>query len=237
MKGMRILSTVVVAVAALHGIAQADETVATVNGAYPLWEYTGEMYARGHAQVGYQHAQLGLGRVQVETQPFLDIYGILNGEIKVGLTASERTRSALVLGYYDVPTTVESMPLGNSPVASMPLYAHLKLLPASIAGTAEIGSRLRAHANAMVLGQWADDARARGISAGASTMIEYRVFEHWAGMMHLGAEGLGQAERAHAGASLAYRLPYLDLRAGYARRFERTEQPASVVLVDGALIF
>ena len=237
MKAMRILQAALVAVAALHGMARADEAVATVNGAYPLWEYTGEMYARGRAQVGYQHAQLGLGRVQIETQPFLDVYGILNGEIKVGLTSGERTRSALVLGYYDVPTTVESMPLGNSPVASMPLYAHLKLLPASIAGTAEIGSRLRAHANAMVLGQWADDPRARAISAGASTMIEYRAFEHWAAMMHLGAEGLGQAERAHAGMSLAYRLPYIDLRGGYARQFSRTDPPANVVLFDGALVF
>jgi hypothetical protein len=237
MNTMRMILAALIALVLLRGTARADEGLATINGAYPLWEYTGELYGRGHAQVGYQHAQLGLGRVQIGTQPFLDMNGIVNGEVKLAVSSGERTHTALVVGWYDAPTDVDSHAMGNVAPAGAPLYAPLTLVPASIASTAILGARLRVHASATLLTQWSDDSRERALSAGTSTLLEYRAFAHWAAMMHLGVEGLGLAEQAHAGLSVAYRLPYIDLRAGWARRFESTGAQGDAVLVDGALVF
>src|SRR5262249_13087115 len=45
----------------------AIDSSPTVNGLYPLWEHTGEIHPWLHFQIGYSHAQLGLGWVQLGT--------------------------------------------------------------------------------------------------------------------------------------------------------------------------
>src|SRR5262245_34969591 len=54
-----------------------------VNGLYPLWEQTALLHRPGAFQIGYNHAQVGLGRIQIGTEPILDLHGALNLQAKV----------------------------------------------------------------------------------------------------------------------------------------------------------
>lgn len=209
----------------------------TVNGLYPLWENTGELHARWSGQIGFAHAQLGFGPMQVGTQPFLDAYGTYNGELKVALWRGTLLRVAAIAGWYRVPAAAESRTIGNLHTVHLwNPYGPITLLPGSIAGTLLASRRLRVHLATTVLGQWAEDSRDRQVSVGFASIGELRASTHWAALLHAGVEGVPVTTQVHAGLSFAYRLPYLDLRIGYARRFEDGES-SGVFLFDGALVF
>src|SRR5205085_1854679 len=66
------------------------------DGLYPLWEQTAVLPDAGTFRIGYQHAAVGLGRVQLGTQPILDLHGALNIEAKAALWRGPRFQLALV---------------------------------------------------------------------------------------------------------------------------------------------
>ena len=112
----------------LPRLAAAADT--TVNGLYPLWEQTGELHDAGAMQIGFGHAQLGLGRLQLGTQPFLDFFGTANAQAKIALWRGDPLRLALVCGWYRVPTAAEARTVGrlHSAKLSNP-YGPVNLLP------------------------------------------------------------------------------------------------------------
>lgn len=219
----------------LSRVAAAAE--GTVNGLYPLWEQTGDLHEAGTLQIGFLHAQLGLGPVQVGTQPFLDLYGTANAQAKLALWRGQRLRLALVPGWYRVPAAAQARAIGNLRTVKLyNPYGPVTLVPVALAASLLLSPRLRIHAAGSVLGQWADDARDRMASAGAAALLELRANARWAAMVHAGVEGVPVTRQTHAGLSFAYRLRHLDLRLGYARRFEDGES-SGVLLFDGALLF
>lgn len=210
---------------------------ATVNGLYPLWEQTGELHEAGALQIGFRHAQLGLGPVQVGTQPFLDLYGTANAEAKVALWRGERLSLALVPGWYRVPAAPQSRAIGTLQTVNLEnLYGPITLFPVALAASLALSPRVRCHMAGTALLQWADDARDRQATAGAAALLELRANARWAAMVHAGVEGMPAMRQSHAGLSFAYRLSHLDLRVGYARRWQDGES-AGVLLFDGALLF
>jgi hypothetical protein len=215
----------------------AMEAMPTVNGLYPLWEHTGEVHPWLHFQIGYNHAQLGLGPVQLGTQPVLDIYGIYNGQAKVAFRRKGKLRIAAELGWYQVPTNAQSRTIGNlHAVHLINPYESISLVPLSLAATWLPLRWLRVHGAATVLGQWASSTRNRQASVGVAALVEARASEHWAVMAHLGVEGIGVAAEEHVGASLVYRHQFVDLRAGYARRFADGESD-NQFMFDVAVVF
>lgn len=223
-------------VASLAAAAAAAEP-RTVNGLYPLWEHTGEVHDRFAGQVGFAHAQIGLGPAQIGTQPFLDLYGTANAGVKAALWRGGRLRVALGAAWYRVPTGAESRTLGNlHTVHLVNPYAPITLVSVPAAATFVLAPRVQIHASAAALAQWSEDVRDRLFTSGAAAVGELRATRRWAAMLHAGHEGFPAAPQTHVALSFAYRLAHLDLRAGYARRFEAGES-SGAFLFDGALVF
>ena len=214
----------------------ARAQVATVNGLYPLWEQTGEVHDAGRVQFGYQHAQLGLGYLQLETQPYLDAYGTVNGEIKVRVYGSASTDAAVQVGWYHAPARVDKQEVGNLHTVNLMNRAPIDMVPLQFAETFFLSPRLQLHAAATALPQYSRDSRDTSVSFGGASMLEMRASRRWAAMAHAGVEGAPVTVQSHAGLSFAYRWSFLDLRAGYATRFENGTE-AGVVLFDGAVVF
>jgi hypothetical protein len=210
--------------------ARAQE--ATINGLYPLWEVTGELHDAGRAQVGYQHAQLGLGPLQLETQPYLDAYGTVNGEVRIRLFRD----AAVQLGWYHAPAQVAGHEIGNVHAVNLVNPAPIDLVPVQLAETFGLSPRLQLHATATSLLEYSPDSRDSQVSFGAAGILEMRASRHFAAMAHAGVEGAPVSLQSHAGLSFAFRASFLDLRAGYAARYENGTQ-AGVVLFDGAVVF
>jgi hypothetical protein len=217
-------------------LAGAESEPATVNGLYPLWEQTGELHEAGRAQVGYQHAQVGLGWVQLETQPYLDAYGTANGELKVHVFGGESSDAAVQVGWYHAPAHLERREIGNLHSVSLVNPAPIDLVPLQFAETIFLSSRLQLHAAATALTEYSRDSQNTQLSFGSAGMLEMRASRRWSAMAHAGIEGAPVTVQTHAGLSFAYRVSFLDLRAGYATRYENGTQ-AGVVLFDGAVVF
>jgi hypothetical protein len=219
---------------------RASETRAseTIDGLYPLWEQTAALHAPGTFQIGYGHAAVGLGPVQLGTQPILDLHGTLNLEAKVALWRGPRLQVALVLAALHVPTAAESRTVGNlDPSGFANPYAPVWLLPVSLAKSLRLGERVSLHWASTLLIARSPEPQYQYLSGGQTLMAELRASPAWAVRGHAGVEGWPVDGRAHAGLSFAYRAPHLYAAAGVARRFSFAGESANMVLLDGGLVF
>jgi hypothetical protein len=209
-----------------------------VNGLYPLWEGTALVHRAGSVEVGYQHAQVGLGRVQLGTQPILDLHGAFNAEAKVQLWRGPRLQVALTLGAYRLPTEAEARTIGNLNAAGFSnRYAPVWLIPLTLAKSLHLKSWLTLHWASTLLVSWSEAPEYRYVSGGQTLMLEAAAGPHWSVRLHGGAEGWPVQTQAHAGLSFAYTGKYAFVAAGVARRFALDGEAANLVLVDGGLLF
>ncbi len=215
-----------------------DDLQGSVNGLYPLWEQTAILHPAGGGQVGHGHAQLGLGPLQLGTQPYLDLYGSYNFELKVALPGSERHRTAVVLGGYLLPAEAEARSLGDlhRPGFSNP-YGRLDLFPISFAHSFVASDRLRVHSTLTALLQYGRSSIDRNVSAGVASMLAWHASLHWSARLHAGLWGFGVERQAHAGLSFAYWSPRVAAAVGYARQFSLSGESRRVLMIDGALLF
>jgi hypothetical protein len=218
--------------------AQGDDLQGSVNGLYPVWEQTAILHPAGGGQVGHGHAQIGLGFLQLGTQPFLDLYGTYNLELKVALPGSGAHRTALVAGGYRLPADAGGRSLGDlhRPGFSNPSGA-LTLFPVSLAHSFVASERLRVHSAATALFQYGNSSIDRNLSAGVATMVAWHASWHWSARLHGGLWGFGVERQAHAGLSFAYWSPRVAVAAGYARQASFTGESRSHFMIDGALLF
>ena len=204
----------------------------------PLWEQTAVLHRGGGGQIGYGHAQLGLGPVQVGTQPFLDLQRTWNAQLKLALLESGPHRTALVAGAYLLPAAAEDRAVGELHRSGFGNpYTALRLFPVAVAHSWQLTERLQVHSALTTLFRHADDPRERGTSLGAATMIEARTGERWSARLHAGTWGLGVESQAHLGLSFAYQSEHVMLAAGYARQASFSGESRGQLLVDGALLF
>jgi hypothetical protein len=226
------------AAAVLASLQTVRPAAATENGVVPLWEQTAVLHRGGGGQIGYGHAQLGLGRVQLGTQPFLDLQRTWNLQLKLALLEGGPHRTALVLGGYRLPTSAEMRSLGELHRTGFANpYGPLLLFPVSVAHSWAIGERVHVHSALTTLFRHASDPRERRTSLGAATMIEGHAGEHWSARLHAGYWGVGVEAQAHLALSFAYRSEHLMLAAGYGRQASPSGESQGRVLIDGALLF
>jgi hypothetical protein len=210
----------------------------SVDGLYPLWEQTGTLEEAGAARVGYGHANVGLGPVAVGTQPFLDLYGVPNGAVKVALLRRPRVRLALVAGAYHLPAAAEQRGIGRLHASTFANpFAAVWLLPVSLAATVLVTPRLHLHGSAVALAARSDEPGYRSVTGGVTGFAEWFATRRWSARLHLGSEGWPAWPQAHAGLSFGWRARHLALAAGYARRFDPGGLFGNVVMLDGALLF
>jgi hypothetical protein len=207
-----------------------------VNGLYPLWEQTAILHRAGGVEVGYAHGQVGLGRVQLGTNPLLDLHGTLNLETKVALYRGERFHLALVAGGYHVPTAAESRTVGNlNSTGFANPYAPVWLFPVSVAKSLTLGDRFSAHWASTLLVARSSAPEHRHVSLGQTVMFEAAASPRWAARLHAGIEGYPVQTQAHAGLSIAYNGDHVFAAAGAARRFSFEGEAANMLLIDGGL--
>jgi hypothetical protein len=237
---------------ALAGPARADEPAVTatpvdpgvttqpaaVNGLYPLWEQTAVLHPAGTFQLGYEHAQVGLGRVQLGTQPILDAHGAFNLNAKVALWRGERLSLALLVGGYRFPTGAESNTVGNLNAAGFTNpYAPVWLIPISLAKSLRLGHRMALHWASTLLLSESSAPEHRYVSGGQSLLFEVAASPQWTARLHLGAEGWPVQTMAHAGVSVAYTGKYTFASVGVGRRFPLDGDASNLVMLDGGLLF
>jgi hypothetical protein len=209
---------------------------APVNGLYPLWEQTALLHRAGAVEVGYAHAQVGLGRVQLGTNPLLDLHGTLNLEAKVALYRGERLHVALVAGGYHVPTAAESRTVGNLNATGFANpYAPVWLFPVSLAKSLVLGDRFSVHWASTLLVTRSAAPEHQHVSLGQTALFEAAASRHWAARVHAGIEGYPVQTQAHAGLSIGYNGDHVFAAAGAARRFTFEGEAANMLLVDGGL--
>jgi hypothetical protein len=218
--------------------AAEDLPQSSVNGLYPLWEQTAVLHPAGGGQIGHGHAQLGLGPVQVGTQPFLDLYQTFNLQLKLALPGNQRHRTALVMGAYRVPAQAEARALGDLHRPGFTnQYGPVGLFPVSLAHSFAASERLQLHSTLTGLLRHGDDPMDRQPSLGLATMVAWHASWHWSARLHGGVWGLGVEPQAHAGLSFAYEGERMTVAAGYARQASFTGESRAVFLLDFALLF
>jgi hypothetical protein len=213
----------------------------TVNGLYPLWEQTAILHPKGTVELGYQHAQLGLGPIQVGTSPYLDLFGTYNLELKLKLFAGQSTAVALVAAGYRVPTQAESRTIGNvHAIGLVNPYDPVWVFPMSVALSQVLSQRLHLHATTTVLVTNAggtQGSQRSDVSFGQVAILEMRASGAWRAFLHAGVEGLRVEPNGHLGLSFGYRGRRVLASAGYARRMSLDGESAHVFLFDGGLVF
>lgn len=214
--------------------------VAATHGLYPLWEQTGSLLPSGSYEIGYAHAAVAFGPVQVGTNPYLDVYGTANAALKLRIWQGPRVRAALATAVYRVPTRAESRALGNldAPGFSNP-YGPVWLVPTSVAFSVAPSRRTAVHAATTALVVLGERDQQRHVSVGEALMAEARPSPSspWAARLHVGLEGLGVQAQAHAGVSFGYVGEVVRLSAGAARKFMFEGQQSTVLMADAALVF
>lgn len=216
----------------------ARPAAATENGVVPLWEQTAVLHRSGGGQIGYGHAQIALGPVQIGTQPFLDLNRTWNAQLKLALLERGAHRTALTLGAYFLPAAAETRTVGELHRTGFANpYTPLRLFPIAVAHTWALAERLHVHSALTTLFQHADDPRERRTSLGAATMIEARTGDRWSARLHAGTWGIGVETQAHVALSFAFRSEHLMLAAGYGRQASASGESRGLLLVDGALLF
>jgi hypothetical protein len=208
-----------------------------VNGLYPLWEQTGVLQPAGTATLGYQHAQVGLGRVQIGTEPILDAHGAFNLNAKVALWRGPRLSLALLVGGYRFPSDAETITVGNLNPTGFTNYTPVWLVPITLAKTLRIGDRMALHWASTLLLSESSASEHRYVAGGQSLMFEVAASPEWTARLHLGAEGWPVQTMAHAGVSVAYTGKYTYASAGVGRRFTLDGEGSNLVMVDAGLRF
>jgi hypothetical protein len=209
----------------------------TVNGLYPLWEQTGVLYRKWTGELGYQHAQLGLGPVQFGTSPYLDLFGTYNLDLKLKILEKPATALAFVLAGYRVPTEAESRRIGNlHAIALSNPYDPVWVFPISAALSQVLSPRLHLHATTTVLLTNAGVSSDFNVSIGQTGVLEVRASPAWRAFIHAGVEGVGVDAHGHLGLSFGYRGRVGVAKAGYARRMNFAGESAHVFLFDGGLL-
>jgi hypothetical protein len=221
------------------GVRTAPEpALDTVNGLYPLWEQTALLHPQGTVELGYQHAQVGVGPVQIGTSPYLDLYGTYNLDLKLRLLAGRSTALALAIAGFRVPTQAQSRSIGNVHAIGLANpYDPVWVLPVSLAVSQVLSPRLHLHANATVLTTHTAAAQGTQVSFGQAAILEMRASAAWRAFLHAGVEGLHVEPQGHLGLSFGYRGRHVMAAAGYARRMSFSGESAHVFLFDGGLLF
>ena len=218
--------------------ASEPDEVAMLEGLYPQWEGTGCTQESGTGQIGYAHAQWAFGRLQLGTQPFLDLYGTVNIQAKLAVWRGEDTWVALQLGAYRIPVDAPHHAIGQLHATGFENYAPVTRLPLTLAATWRPSARARLHAATTVLVSRSPDLQHQHVTAGEGLLAELLATRHWAARVHTGVEGIGVDARPYAGLSFAYGARWLQLQAGYARTLPLQGQAGDgVVMFDGALLF
>jgi len=221
-----------------EGTAAPPPAVGAVDGLYPLWEQTAALYAPGGFGIGYEHAGVGLGPVQIGTQPILALHGALNLQVKVALLRRSSFQVALVLGGYRFPTAAEGRTVGNlNPSGFSNPYAPVWLFPVALAKSVRLGDRLSIHWASTLLISRSDAPEQQYVSGGQTLLFELRASPQWAARAHAGVEGWPVEAQAHLGLSFGYTGAHLTAAAGVARRFSFEGESANMVLLDGGLLF
>ena len=222
------------AVAAAASVARAE---GARNGLFPLWEQTGLVHPAGGGQIGYRHAQVSLGQLQLGTQPFLDLYGSWNANAKLALPAPSGHALALSAGVYRIPTAAEARAVGDLHRAAFSNpYADVFLVPVSLAHSFAPSERVFLHTTLGTLHEHRRDGLG-GSSFGLAEMVEWGIGAAWSVRGHAGVWGLGVEPQAHLGLSFGYRGQHLSFEGGYARQFSPSGESRGLWLVDGALRF
>jgi hypothetical protein len=213
--------------------------VASYDGLYPTWEQTGLTHPSGTGEVGYTSAAWAVGRAQLGTQPYLDLYGTFNLQTKVALWRGRDSWAALQIGGYRIPVRAQERTIGqlHASLFDNP-YDPVTLVPITLAASFRLSDRLLVHAASTLLVSRSDDPHYRTVSVGEGLLAELLASPHWAARLHAGVEGIGAEAQAHVGVSFAYSVRWLRLQAGYARRLPLHGQPGDgVPMFDGALLF
>jgi hypothetical protein len=214
-----------------------DGESGAINGLYPLWEQTALLHKPGAFQIGYNHAQVGLGRVQLGTEPILDLHGALNLQAKVALWQGDRLKVALVLGGYRLPTAAESRTVGNLYPTGFSNYAPVWLVPICLAKSVRLVDRLALHWASTLLLSTSSAPEHRYVAGGQTLLLDLAATPQWHVRLHGGAEGWPVQTVAHAGLSFGYVGRYVYASLGAGRRFPLDGEPANQVLLDGGLLF
>jgi hypothetical protein len=217
--------------------APVDGEAGAINGLYPLWEQTALLHRPGAFQIGYNHAQVGLGRIQLGTEPILDLHGALNLQAKVALWQGERFKLALVIGGYRLPTAAESRTVGNLYPTGFTNYAPVWLVPISLAKSLRLGQRVAVHWASTLLLSTSSAPEHRYLAGGQTLLLDVAATPQWHARLHGGAEGWPVETVAHAGISFGYVGRYVYASLGAGRRFPLDGEPANQVLLDGGLLF
>ena len=218
--------------------ATADAPPPAVYGLFPLWEHTGVVEESGAARVGLRHMQVGLGRLTVGTDPYLDIYGTLNATAKLGVMRDGPLRLALQASWLRVPTAAETRGVGNLHAGAFANpYAPVTLLPVAAGVTWLAARRVHLHASATLLQTLSAAPELQGTSAGISAWVEWWTPTGLSVRLHTGAEGWPVATQEHVGLSFGWRTRHLALQGGYARRFAAEGTSANTLMFDGAVVF
>jgi hypothetical protein len=210
-----------------------------VDGLYPIWEQTAILQPARTVELGYAHAQIGLGRLQLGTQPILDAHGAFNAEAKVALWRGPRLNVALLVGAYHFPQNAQDATVGNlNPTGFDDKFAPVWLVPITVAKSLRLGMRFALHwASTLLVSESADPAL-RYVTGGQSFMFEAAASPQWSARLHLGAEGWPVQTMVHAGASIAYTGKYVFGTVGVGRRFDLDAgEGANLVMLDGGLLF
>jgi hypothetical protein len=216
----------------------ADDPPPAVYGLFPLWEHTGAVEDSGAARVGMRHTQVGIGPVTVGTDPYLDLYGTLNANAKLGIVRRGPVRLAVQAAWLRVPTAAETRGIGNLHAGSFANpYAPVTLLPVAAAVTLLAARRLHLHASATVLQTLSTVSELQTTTGGVAAWVEWWTPAGRSVRFHAGAEGWPVAAQQHVGMSFGWRMRYMALQAGYARRFAPEGTAANTIMFDGAVVF
>src|SRR6188768_936531 len=225
------------AAVAAAAAAPMDDPPPAVYGLFPLWEHTGAVEESGAARVGMRHTQVGIGPLTMGTDPYLDLYGTLNANAKLGIVRRGPVRVAVQAAWLRVPTAAETRGVGNLHAGSFANpYAAVTLLPAAAAVTLLAARRLHLHASATLLQTLSTAPELQATSAGVSAWVEWWTPTGRSVRLHAGAEGWPVAPQEHVGLSFGWRTRYLALQGGYARRFAAEGTAANALMFDGAVV-
>jgi hypothetical protein len=215
-----------------------DDPPPAVYGLFPLWEHTGAVEESGAARVGLRHTQVGIGPVTVGTDPYLDLYGTLNATAKLGIVRRGPLRLAVQAAWFRVPTAAETRGIGNLHAGSFANpYAPVTLFPVAVGVTLLAARRVHLHASATMLRTLSAVPELQTTTGGVAAWVEWWTPSGRSVRFHAGAEGWPAAAQEHVGISFGWRMRYMALQAGYARRFAPEGTAANSVMFDGAVVF
>lgn len=216
----------------------AVDPLSTVHGLFPLWEHTGVVQRSGGFQVGYNNAHVAYGGAQVSTQPFLDIYGVLNLEAKWSLVSRERLKVAILAGLFRLPTNVQGRMLGNlNPTGFVNPYGPVFVAPLSLAKSVALGKRWALHLASTLLATYGEDRSVQYLAGGQAFLLEAVASPTWRARLHTGVEGLGVQAQAHTALSFAYQNEPLYLAAGAGQRLTFGGERSTFIMFDAGLVF